>query len=229
VEPFKNLLSPAVARQIGKAVGRAHADFDFRRYARGLNAELEPLELKARMHAIADRLEAYLPSDPEQLYPILIGALEGEGENSGGLKGFPVWPLTEIVARRGLKHFAPSMQALEAMTRCFTAEFAIRPFLRDAPARARSPAGRSPFFTEGAEHVGTGHGGDGGLPHPPPEGRRAFEPESVQRAQAQTRRRRDLDGGGMPPFPSDHHTGLSCGRAPDRAADQWKIPRPTWV
>ena len=62
------------------------------------------------------------------MFPILTKALDTDW-----MRGFLVWPLTDIVARRGLGHFEESMCALREMTRRFTAEFAIRPFLSTLP------------------------------------------------------------------------------------------------
>ncbi|RPJ34386.1 MAG: DNA alkylation repair protein, partial [Verrucomicrobiaceae bacterium] len=85
-----------------------------------------------RMHLIADRVEAGLPAHPPELFSILAKTLATDEADTRGLRGFLVWPLTEIVARRGLapEHFADAMQLFSKMTKCFTAEFAIRPFLR---------------------------------------------------------------------------------------------------
>jgi len=135
VEPFKNLLSAAVARDIAKAVKREWTGFKDGAFHRGMEGALAPLELKARMLFLADRLEQHLPKDPAVLFPILIGALSRGEEDSVGLKGFAVWPLTEIVARRGGAHFDGAMEALREMTRRFTGEFAMRPFLRDQQER----------------------------------------------------------------------------------------------
>jgi 3-methyladenine DNA glycosylase AlkC len=65
------------------------------------------------------------------MFPALTAALASDDAGSSGLRGFLVWPLTEIVARRGLPYFEESMAALREMTKRFTAEFAIRPFLRE--------------------------------------------------------------------------------------------------
>jgi 3-methyladenine DNA glycosylase AlkC len=135
MEPFKNAFSHPKARLIADAVKRAHPAFSLPRFSRGLEAALEPLELKHRMHLIADRLEAGLPAHPPELFSILVKTLATDENDSRGLRGFLVWPLTEIIARRGLEHFAESMAALAEMTNRFTGEFAIRPFLRQHPER----------------------------------------------------------------------------------------------
>jgi 3-methyladenine DNA glycosylase AlkC len=135
MEPFKNQFSLAAAGRIADAMGRFHPSFNRRAFLRGLGAELEPLELKARMLCLADRLEGQLPQDLDTLLPILVGALAADEVDEMGLRGFLVWPLTEIVARRGAGDFDKAMWALTEMTRRFTAEFAIRPFLLEAPKR----------------------------------------------------------------------------------------------
>lgn len=128
MEPFKNELSADKARLIGAALKKAHPAFPLPRFTQGLDAALEPLELKQRVTHLAERLADCLPEDPRVMFPVLTDSLE-----AGGLRGFLVWPLTEIVPRRGLGHFRESMAALAVMTRAFTGEFAIRPFLRHHP------------------------------------------------------------------------------------------------
>jgi 3-methyladenine DNA glycosylase AlkC len=138
MEPFKNEFSHHKARRIAECLKRAHPAFSVPRFCKGLEQALEQLELKQRMSLIADRIEAGLPDDPRVMFPVLTSALASDRSDksySSGLSGFLVWPLTEIVARRGLAHFDEAMSALCEMTRRFTAEFAIRPFLRHHPAR----------------------------------------------------------------------------------------------
>jgi 3-methyladenine DNA glycosylase AlkC len=130
MEPFKNELSYPNACRIAKALKRAYPEFSIPRFTRTLEEELNPLELKQRMQSIAKRIEARLPGNPLEMFPILVNALATDENDKIGLRGFLVWPLTEIVACRGLDHFEASMAALGEMTRRFTAEFAIRPFLR---------------------------------------------------------------------------------------------------
>lgn len=135
MEPFKNAFSHSNAHLIAKALKRVHPAFSLPRFNKGLEAALEPLELKQRMQGIADRIEAGLPAHPPELFAILVKALAADDADGPGLRGFRVWPLTEIVARRGLGFFDEAMAALREMTIRFTGEFAIRPFLRHDPER----------------------------------------------------------------------------------------------
>ena len=131
MEPFKNAFGYKNACLIADRLRHVHPDFPIKEFRRGLESALEPLELKQRMYLLADRIEAGLPTHPPELFPILVKTLATDEADLQGLRGFLVWPLTEIVARRGLGHFDESMIALREMTRCFTGEFAIRPFLRE--------------------------------------------------------------------------------------------------
>jgi 3-methyladenine DNA glycosylase AlkC len=151
MEPFKNMLSAKVARGIGRAIGRAHPAFDFEAYAANIDASLAPLELKARMHHIADRLTLNLPEAPQQMFPILIQCARSKPDDLVGLHGFQVWPLTEIVARRGHEDFDLAMGALAELTKVFTAEFAIRSFVLNHP--TRTLAQMLEWTSDPSEHV----------------------------------------------------------------------------
>lgn len=132
---MKNSFSAENARRIAIQLRRVHPVFSVPAFCDGLENALQPLELKQRMQLIADRIEANLPTDPPRLFALLVETLAKDESDAEGLSGFAVWPLTEIVARRGSDHFDEAMDALRAMTCCFTAEFAIRSFLRHQPQR----------------------------------------------------------------------------------------------
>lgn len=129
MEPFKNELSFPNACRIAKALKRAEPGFSIPRFRKLLDVELQPLELKQRVKLIAQRIAVQLPPSPAEMFPVLVKALAVDPDDKHGLRGFLVWPLTEIVATHGLADFEASMAALSEMTSRFTGEFAIRPFL----------------------------------------------------------------------------------------------------
>jgi 3-methyladenine DNA glycosylase AlkC len=143
MEPFKNLLSPAVVRAAGLALSRSSSAFDGGGFERLALGNLEALEMKARAMHIADALEVTLPSTFTQACDAIEAALgppvavDGVASNptqpEQGLAGWIVWPLGEYVARRGLSEPERALQALHALTQRLTAEFAIRPFLVSHP------------------------------------------------------------------------------------------------
>jgi 3-methyladenine DNA glycosylase AlkC len=143
VEPFKNLLDAAGVRAIARHLHRAGPGFDARRFERRALAGLDALELAARVRHIADALEAAMPDDFARAAERIEASLGPAGgpddpapprTGEAGLAGWPLWPIGEYVARRGLATPGRALQTLQAITRRFTAEFAIRPFIVAHPA-----------------------------------------------------------------------------------------------
>lgn len=128
MEPFKNLINAKVGKQTARAILRNYPQFQSKQFLSGLEADLEPLELKARVVHLAQLLHLHLPKDLTVSIPLLKSALKENENDKDGLSGFAVWPLTEYVARYGLSQFDLSMQTLKEMTKVFTAEFAVRTF-----------------------------------------------------------------------------------------------------
>lgn len=140
MEPFKNLLNPALVKQ---AALRLHGpQFDGKRFAALAGKGLETLEMKARAMHICSALEATLPADFSAAADLLQAALappesgEQMAQLSGieaGLRGWILWPVGEYVARHGQQQPQRALALLHALTQRFTAEFAIRPFIVKHP------------------------------------------------------------------------------------------------
>jgi 3-methyladenine DNA glycosylase AlkC len=141
VEPFKNLLNPALVRKAGARLRATWPAFDKAAFVRHANRGLETLELKARAMQIADALETTLPAPFDLACKVIEAALAPASEpgqaapgDGDGLHGWIVWPLGEFVARRGLSEPERALAALHALTQRLTAEFAIRPLIVAHPA-----------------------------------------------------------------------------------------------
>ena len=147
MEPFKNLLNPALVVEAGALLQR-HADaaglaFDGERFAALAVQGLEALELKARAMQVCDALQATLPARFETAAGLLEAALAPATTDDAitppaglhdGLRGWVLWPVGEFVARQGQAQPARALATLHALTQRFTAEFAIRPFIVWHPA-----------------------------------------------------------------------------------------------
>ena len=142
MEPFKNLLNPALVTRMAQHLQRAHRRFDAPGFTALAIAGLEDLEMKARAMQIASALETTLPADFDRACGVLEAALAPPwpGDRLGsddpcrdGLEGWALWPVGEFVARRGGHDVPRALQALHAVTQRFSAEFAIRPFIVQAP------------------------------------------------------------------------------------------------
>ena len=139
-EPFKNMVGAELVGQLARHLHRVWPSFRRDAFRRQALRGLQDKELKARVRHLADVLEAFLPADfaaaadvlEASLAPARIDTdLSALVPGDDGLAGWPVWPMTDFVARRGLPHPERAFAALHALTQRHTAEFAIRPFLRE--------------------------------------------------------------------------------------------------
>jgi 3-methyladenine DNA glycosylase AlkC len=142
MEPFKNLLNPALVQEAAAHLRRHWRGFDAAAFTAQATHGLDALEMKARAMQICAALEATLPDDFDRAAGLLESALapmQGD-EVAGpeglkpGLRGWILWPAGEYISRRGLAQPERALAALHAITQRFTAEFAIRPLIVQHPA-----------------------------------------------------------------------------------------------
>ncbi len=143
MEPFKNLINPALVQTAARHLQRTLPDFDARRFTALSTQGLDALEMKARAMQIASALEATLPEDFATAAAGIEAALAPAAEHErlaelhgaeAGLAGWILWPVGEFIARRGLQQPERALAALGELTQRFSAEFAIRPFIVAHPA-----------------------------------------------------------------------------------------------
>ena len=134
--PFRESVGPAAAARLFAEVQAASTAFDLSR-AQAALPPLEALALKARVDAIATALRAGLPADWPAALEALLRALPPPLPGTTGFGAlFYLWPVLTVVEVHGGAHPAESLAALRALTRRFSAEFAVRPYLREHPAAA---------------------------------------------------------------------------------------------
>ncbi len=143
MEPFKNLLNPALVQAAAAQLVRVHPAFPAKAFVRQAQAGLEALELKARALHIGAALQAALPARFEDAADVIEAALappapaDDTSLQQGleqGLRGWILWPVGEFVAQQGLAQPQRALQVLHALTQRFTAEWALRPFIVQHPA-----------------------------------------------------------------------------------------------
>jgi 3-methyladenine DNA glycosylase AlkC len=133
-EPFKNLFNLTLISEMATHLKRQHKKFASDHFIADASRNLASLELKQRSAQITDALETHLPGDflaakdllVRSLHPEENAALGSLDMNAQGIRGWAVMPMAEFIARRGLPYFGDAMQALEEMTKRFSAEFAVR-------------------------------------------------------------------------------------------------------
>ncbi len=143
--PLKFLLGAEAVECLAHNVGLAHPDFDGQAFQAMALDGLEPLGILERGKHLARALRHNLPIDYESAVGILVDSLTPPlGQTSDmGLTVFFYLPHVSFVAQYGLNRegnggrdpFEASMQAQYELTRRFSAEFCLRPFLIHEPAR----------------------------------------------------------------------------------------------
>ncbi len=121
---FKHWINESVVNTLATALSKVSKDFNQHEF-RKISKELPPLELKARVQLLSQALYQHLPKEFPQSSKLLLKSLE-----HGKLSGFMLWPYTEYIQSYGLAHRQKSLEALAQITELFTAEFAVRPFLK---------------------------------------------------------------------------------------------------
>jgi 3-methyladenine DNA glycosylase AlkC len=132
------LYNPNKVAFLSAKVKMVHPDFDHEAFENEINAQLPDLELKARMHAIAAALKNHLPADFRKAAEILLKALPApldESKSDNDFGDFIYAPFAHYVASNGcnVSDLNFSLDALREITKRFSVEFAIRPFLNYFP------------------------------------------------------------------------------------------------
>ena len=135
--PFKDEISPATIRALGRAVAGTVDGFDAEAFGRRARRGLTDLELKARVDHVADALDAGLRAVPQASAAGLDvpGALTALADalDEASLDVWAAWPAVTWVERHGLDHPTAALGALGRMTSHASAEFAVRPYLEADP------------------------------------------------------------------------------------------------
>lgn len=134
---FKDQIDHGLVRRLGRAFCAADPGFDVDAFE-AASANLDGLELKARIALVAGALAHCLPASFERAVgavdavlaqpPVAPDGLPGE------LIGWDLWPVADWVAQAGRDHPGAALELLARLTPWATGEFAIRPFIDDDPA-----------------------------------------------------------------------------------------------
>ncbi len=105
--------------------------FPAKKFVEDVAADLPALELKARSARIADGIRASLPGSFPAALEWVLKSLRQDmpTDEATGMGSFRFLPLVNFVGRHGLDHPEESLAALPILTRFFSAEFDIRPFV----------------------------------------------------------------------------------------------------
>jgi 3-methyladenine DNA glycosylase AlkC len=138
-EPLKTFFSPALVRRLAADIAREHPAFPERAFVKQATSKLDQLALLDRGRQIAHALAAHLPPSYPDAIDVLLRSLGPEHASDelvgAGMAPFFYLPHVLFVAKRGLDHFDLSMRAQYELTKRFSAESSIRPYLASDPER----------------------------------------------------------------------------------------------
>lgn len=139
-DALKTFFSPSLVRRLAADLAKADPGFPVKPFVKDACDGLDALELLDRGRHIARALGTHLPAAYPDAIDVLVRSLGPEhatDERLGlGMAPFFYLPHTMFVAERGLDHFDLSMRAQHELTRRFSAESCIRPYIAKDPERA---------------------------------------------------------------------------------------------
>ncbi len=131
-------LNAARITRIGNEVRAVRPDFDAEGFSRSVLADLPRLELKERIARTSQGLHDYLPAAGPQALDVLLRSLPPTPEAAGVTNDFGLHiysPHSDYVARycRTAEQVEHALAALRRLTPYFSAEDAVRYFIKDFP------------------------------------------------------------------------------------------------
>jgi 3-methyladenine DNA glycosylase AlkC len=130
---FKDQIDGALAAQLANVAVVAWPAFDRDAFLRGIDDDLAPLELLARLDLLADRLAVALPADFDAAADVLWAMLEVSASGELGFEGWMTIACGSFVARGGIDEPERALGLLAGLTPRGSSEFAIRPFIEAHP------------------------------------------------------------------------------------------------
>jgi 3-methyladenine DNA glycosylase AlkC len=136
-QPFKYYYGVELAQALAQQIAAVHPAFDRDAFVQRIAAEVEQLELKGRVALIAAALREHLPPDYPAALAILRAMFGPELASEQGMfnEGYAMMPIAYFVEHYGTEHFDESIAAIYEITKRFSSEFAIRPYLERYPQR----------------------------------------------------------------------------------------------
>lgn len=133
--PLKTMFGRQAVTLLAESIAAVHAGFPTARFTKQALAGLDDLELMPRATHLATALAAHLPQDPADATRILIAALGPEltTTEGNGLAVFFYLPHVRFIQHHLIGHAALGMRANYEVTKRFTAEFSVRPYLLRHP------------------------------------------------------------------------------------------------
>jgi 3-methyladenine DNA glycosylase AlkC len=134
-EPLKNFFDPKIPARIAAMISAVSPGFAAADFIAEASAGLDALELLPRGRHIAQALHRHLPADFAPAASILKSSLGPRltATEGNGMAPFLYLPHVIFVAEHGLDHFDVALDLQYELTKRFSAESSIRPYLDRYP------------------------------------------------------------------------------------------------
>ena len=136
---LKSFFSRDLVRRLAADVARVYPSFPQKAFVKRATSGLDDLELLDRGRHISRVLGDHLPAAYPEAIDVLLRSLGPEHDSDeligAGMAPFFYMPHLTFVAERGLEHFDVSMRAQYELTKRFSAEASIRPYIESDPER----------------------------------------------------------------------------------------------
>lgn len=128
------LFNPQKIKYLSSLIKKAYPKFDDKKFTTEVLVDFHKLELKERISHIRIKLKEFLPQDFKKALKIILKSLPeelDENKTDNDFGDFIFAPLAEFVAFYGCekKYLDLSLNALEEITKRFSAEDSIRYFI----------------------------------------------------------------------------------------------------
>jgi 3-methyladenine DNA glycosylase AlkC len=129
MEPLKDqFFNRGYVTRLADNISAADSTFDAQTFvAHVLNRQWKAMELKERMHHVADCLHAALGREYRSCIKLLTPIVQQRIKDQTNSFGDMIFP--DFVERFGIEDFKTSVKALEIFTAACSSEFAVRPFI----------------------------------------------------------------------------------------------------
>lgn len=140
MEAFKENFNQELIEWIAYHFNKQDQTFDKSKFIDIAMKDLSVLELKERAAQITKALTHCLPADYYEASELVHKSLHPSQDSDrdgadikDGLTGWAIWPICDWATEQGMDEPDIALNLLKCLTKRFSAEFAIRPFLRDRP------------------------------------------------------------------------------------------------
>lgn len=132
---LKNYFNEDLAQHLSTLIVEHYPSFQANSFIRSVEKQVAPLELKARVAVISQALREHLPQEYSFALSILLKILGPVNKTEEGMftNGYFLMPVAHFVELYGLNDVELSLQALYEITKRHTSEYAIRPYITNAP------------------------------------------------------------------------------------------------